>query len=86
MSITKPTILTLVYLGLAALWQYILWTVWPNVGMGGLAIVYLVWPLLFLSGLVLWFLFTGYPAKSNAIFALASAAMLLVTLSMHPHA
>lgn len=82
---SKPTILTLVYLGLAVLWQYILWTVWPNVGMGGLAIVYIVWPILLFSGIVLWSLLKRYLAKSEAIFALASTAMLLVTLSMHPH-
>ena len=83
---SKPTILTLVYLGLAALWQYILWTVWPNVGMGGLAIVYIVWPLLLFSGVVLWLLLKRFFEQSAAIFALASTAMLLVTLSMHPHA
>ncbi len=82
---SKPTNLTLVYLGLAALWQYILWTVWPNVGMGGLAIVYIVWPLLLFSGIVLWLLLKRFLAQSEAIFALASTAMLLVTLMMHPH-
>ena len=82
---SKPTILTLAYLGVAILWQYILWTLWPNVGMGGLAIVYIVWPLLLFSGLVLWVLLKRYLAKSDKIFALASTAMLLGTYSMHPN-
>ena len=81
---SKPTILTLAYLGIAAIWQYFLWTVWPNVGMGGLGIIYIVWPLLLCSGLVLWVLFKRYLAKSDTLFALATTAMLLCTYSMHP--
>ena len=81
---SKPTILTLAYLGVAILWQYILWTLWPNVGMGGLAIVYIVWPLLGLSGVTLWFLFKRFRDQRMAILAVVSTAMIAETYLMHP--
>ena len=80
----RPLPLSLVYLGLAVLWQAVLWGAMPNVGMGGLAITYLLWPLLALSALCLWFLLKGVTKGQTAIFLAALTLMLTTTVALHP--
>jgi hypothetical protein len=83
---TRPTILTLAYLGIAAFWQYILWTLWPNVGMGGLAIVYLVWPSLAVSAGLVWFAIRHSQNQSARTFWAITCVMLIMTYALHPNA
>ena len=80
----RPTILALVFLGLAVLWQIVLFGVLPNVGMGGLAIIYLVWPLIALSAIGLWFAMRKSVEKQSALFVLACTLMLVGCLALHP--
>ena len=75
-------ILTCAYLAIAILWQVVLWRLWPNPGMGSLGVFYIVWPLLALSGLGLWHILDG-PAPGLR-FCIATAAMLALTLVLHP--
>ena len=81
---SRPTTLALAYLGLAAVWQVVLWNALPNAGMGGLAIVYLVGPLLVLSAIGLWFISRKTADGRTVIFVLASMLMLVGSLAVHP--
>lgn len=76
--------LTFAYFALALLWQAVLWTALPNVGMGGLAVLTILWPLIGLSAICLWFALRHSSRYRSAIFILAIAAMLLVSLWSHP--
>ncbi len=80
----RPTPLSIAYLGIAALWQAVLWNAMPNVGMGGMAIIYVVWPFLALSTLCLWFVLRAVAKGRTAIFVTALALMLLATVELHP--
>ena len=81
---SRAATLALTYLGLVALCQVMLWSALPNVGMGGLAIVYLVWPILALSALVLWCILRKTANGQTMIFAAASTLMLVGSLAAHP--
>lgn len=80
----QPTILTLMFLGLLVLWQAVLWWVMPDVGMGGMAIIYIIWPLLALSALCLWFLLRTVTKGRTTYFVMAVTVMLVSTLALHP--
>lgn len=80
----KPTILTLAYIAIAALWQAALWSAMPNVGMGGMAITYIVWPCLALSAICLWLTLRAVTKGRTAIFTTAFTLMLSGTLALHP--
>ena len=80
----RPTILALAYLGLATLWQIVLFDVLSNVGMGGLAIMYLVWPLIALSAIGLWFALRKYVEQQSTLLVLASVLMLAGCRALHP--
>lgn len=80
----RPTILAIAYLVLATFWQIVLFAVLPNVGMGGLAIVYFVWPLIALSAIGLWFALRKYVEQQSTLFVLVSVLMLIGSLALHP--
>ena len=80
----RRVVLVLAYLGIAALWQWVLWTALPNVGMGGLAVVWIIWPLLVMSGVGLWFLVARSGRLAVPVFAAVTVAMMVVTLVLHP--
>ena len=84
MVISSPTNLTLAYLALAGLWQLALFKALPNVGMGGLAVMYLVWPLLVLTAAGLWFVMRKYPTRKTLLFVLTTLLMLAGSLAVHP--
>ncbi|MBO9448218.1 hypothetical protein [Ruegeria sp. R14_0] len=80
----QPAILALAYLGLSIIWQVVLWMALPNVGMGGLAVIWIVWPLLGVSALGLWMLLRVVEQRKTAVFWGASAAILILTTLVHP--
>ena len=65
----RPAAFALACLGIAVLWQVLLWKALPNVGMHGLAAMYLVWPLLALSAICLWFVLKRVVDCRPAIFS-----------------
>ncbi|MEL6619072.1 MAG: hypothetical protein AAFY39_09850 [Pseudomonadota bacterium] len=80
----QRAVLVSMYFGMAMLWQIVLWTALPNVGMGGLAVVWIVWPLLALSGIGVWFLLKSAGPHAVIIFGASVVAMLVATLIAHP--
>ncbi len=80
----QATILALCYALLAAAWQYVLWNALPNVGMGGLAVLYFVWPMLVAWSIGLWFLLRAVGKARIGVFLASCAAMVLVTTILHP--
>ncbi|QFT78519.1 hypothetical protein [Erythrobacter sp. THAF29] len=80
----QATFLALCFALLAAAWQCVLWSALPNVGMGGLAIIYFVWPMLVAWSIGLWCLLRAAGKGAMSVFVASCAAMILVTTMLHP--
>lgn len=80
----QPILFPLSFLGLAALWQALLWSAMPNIGMGGMAVIFVVWPFLALSAVCLWFPLTALEKGRVAVFVSSLVFMLVGTIALHP--